>query len=165
MTRAALPVLAILALTVSACATARPALPVPESAAAPAPVEGYDWFYQQDGDEARLAYGLEQSDDLRLGLDCRRGSGRLEISAEATAAARELRLESGGETLRLPARAEPSEVSDGVLLNAAAPAAAPVFQGFRRTHWLAVWDGDARQAYAPHAVSVPNIERFFAFCG
>ena len=35
-------------------------------ASAPQPVEGYDWFYHVDGDDARLAYGLAESDDLRL---------------------------------------------------------------------------------------------------
>lgn len=132
---------------------------------APAPVDGYDWFLHADGDEARLAYGLEASDDLRLGMDCRRGAGRLELSAVGDEGQRDIHVESGGETERFPATAEPSEVNDGVFLSARAPADAPVFQRFRRVGWLAVWQGDQRQAYAPQPGSAGNIERFFAFCG
>ncbi|MDI1325429.1 MAG: hypothetical protein PSV23_01385 [Brevundimonas sp.] len=159
--------LAVLALTASACATAAPdASALAASSGSPAPVEGYDWFFQADDDVARLAYGLAESDDLRLGLDCRRASGRLSLGGVASDTARpEFHIESGGETGRFPARTEPSQLHDGVLLSAEAPANAPVFQRFRRVGWLALWQDGARQAYAPHPASAPNIERFFAFCG
>ena len=77
------PVLIVLSgllLGASACATVEtPAelAPAVVSSGAPAPVADHDWFYHRDGEEARLAYGLAESDDLRLGLDCRQGSGRL----------------------------------------------------------------------------------------
>ena len=127
---------------------------------------GHDWFFHGDETSARLAYGLEESDDLRLGLDCERGSGRLALSGNAPAGARaEFRIESGGETERFAAKAEPSELHDGVLLSAEARADSSVFQRFRRIGWLALWQDGKRQAYAPHPASTPNIERFFAFCG
>lgn len=133
---------------------------------APQPVEGYDWFYHADGDDARLAYGLAESDDLRLGMDCRRGAGRLALSATSQdTAAKEIHIESGGDTERFPARSEPSEVHEGVFLTASADADEPVFQRFRQVGWLALWHGDEREAYAPHPQSRDNIERFFAFCG
>lgn len=160
--------LLLLALTTSACATAAPPdTPAPAaSSGSPVPVEGYDWFFHAEDDAARLAYGLAESDDLRLGLDCTRASGRLSLSGVAAAGAKpEFHLESGGETERFPAEAEPSRLHDGVFLSAEAPADAPVFQRFRRIGWLALWQGGSRQAYAPHPASAPNIERFFAFCG
>ncbi|KQY75330.1 hypothetical protein [Brevundimonas sp. Root1423] len=159
--------LAVLALTASACATAAPDSPSPTaSSGSPVPVEGYDWFFHVDEDAARLAYGLAESDDLRLGLDCARASGRLSLSGMAQNASKpEFYLESGGETERFPATAEPSQVNDGVFLSAEAAADAPVFRRFRQLGWLAMWQDGARQAYAPHAHSAPNIERFFAFCG
>jgi hypothetical protein len=159
--------LAVLALTASACATAAPDAPSAHvSSGSPAPVEGYDWFFHAEEDAARLAYGLAESDDLRLGLDCVRASGRLSLSGMAHDAAKpEFYIESGGETERFPAEAEPSQVTDGVFLSAEAPADAPVFLRFRRLGWLAMWQDGARQAYAPHPASAPNIERFFAFCG
>jgi len=161
--------LTVLALTASACATAGPEAAPPASAAStgsPAPVEGYDWFFHADEDAARLAYGLAESDDLRLGLDCTRASGRLALSGVAAGDAKpEFHIESGGETARFPAESEPSQLHDGVFLSAEAPADAPVFQRFRRVGWLALWQDGTRQAYAPHPASTPNIERFFAFCG
>ncbi|GAA0627184.1 hypothetical protein GCM10009422_25130 [Brevundimonas kwangchunensis] len=156
-----------LSLTAAACASG-PMEPASLStgSGSPQPAENYDWFLSEDGDEARLAYGLEESDDLRIGLDCRRASGKLDLSAIAKAGARsEIHLESGGDTERYPAHSEPSELHDGLFLTAAARTSEPVFQRFRRVGWLAVWQGEERNAYAPHPQSAERIERFFAFCG
>lgn len=164
----ALLLLSGLALATAACNTTGTAGgPVTgPPAAAPQPVEGYDWFYHADGDGARLAYGLAESDDLRLGMDCRRGAGRLELSATSQdAGAREIHIESGGNTERFPAQSEPSELHDGVFLTAQAQTVEPVFQRFRQVGWLALRQGVTREAYAPHPASRDNIERFFAFCG
>lgn len=166
------PVLIILtglALGAAACATVEtptePATGV-ASSGAPAPVADHDWFYHRDGSEARLVYGLAESDDLRLGLDCSQGTGRLALSAVGGPDAKpEIYIEAGGETERFPAQSEPSELHDGVFLTAEADADAPVFQRFRRIGWLALWLDGERQAYAPQPESAPNIERFFAFCG
>lgn len=169
MRAATLTLLTGLALTATACATVEtPAGPVPvvASSGAPAPVADHDWFYHRDGDAARLVYGLAESDDLRLGLDCSEGSGRLALSAVGGPDARpEILVEAGGETQRFAAQSEPSQLHEGVFLTADATADAPVFQRFRRIGWLALWVDGERQAYAPHPESAPNIERFFAFCG
>jgi len=165
----ALIILTGLTLGAAACATVEvPVEPSPGAAAfsAPAPVADHDWFYHLDGEDARLVYGLAESDDLRLGLDCTRGSGRLALSAVGGPDAKpEIHVEAGGETERFPAQSEPSQLHDGVFLTAEAEADAPVFQRFRRIGWLALWLDGERQAYAPQPESAPNIERFFAFCG
>ena len=165
----ALIVLTGLALGAAACATVESPVesaPVVVSSGAPAPVANHDWFYHRDGEEARLVYGLAESDDLRLGLDCRQGSGRLALSAVGGPDAKpEIHVEAGGETERFAAQSEPSELHEGVFLTAEAATNAPVFQRFRRVGWLALWQDGERQAYAPHPGSTPNIERFFAFCG
>ena len=165
----ALPAFAGLALSLAACATVEPTPPTAPPAgpgSAPAPAPGYDWFFHTDDDTARLAYGLAESDDLKLGLDCRRGGGRLEMVAIAEKGAKaEIHVESGGETERFPASSEPSQLHDGVFLSAGASTAEPVFQRFRRVGWLAQWRDGEREAYAPQPGSAPNIERFFAFCG
>lgn len=157
-----------LTLAATACATVEtPAgSPAASASGAPAAVEGLDWFYHRDGDEARLVYGLAESDDLRLGLDCSRSSGRLSLSASGGPdAPAEILLEAGGETGRFPAQSEPSQLHDGVFLSAQATADAPVFRRFRQVGWVALWQGGERHAYAPHPESAPDIERFFAFCG
>ncbi len=162
-------VLTGLALGAGACSTVE--TPVDSSpgvvaGAAPKPVSDHDWFYHLDGQDARLVYGLAESDDLKLGLECREGSGRLALSAVAGPDAKpELHLEADGETGRLPALSEPSGLHDGVFLTAEAAADAPVFRRFRQIGWIALWLDGERQAYAPHPESTPNIERFFTFCG
>jgi len=165
----ALIILTGLTLGVAACATVEaPTEPAPgvASSGAPLPVADHDWFFHRDGGEARLVYGLADSDDLRLGLDCAEGSGRLALSAVAGPDAKpEIHIEAGGETERFPAVSEPSQLNDGVFLTAEADAATPVFQRFRRVGWLALWLDGERQAYAPQPESASNIERFFAFCG
>jgi len=158
-----------LTLTAGACNTVAPPVdtaPLLVGTTSPAPVADQDWFYYEDGGEARLVYGLAESDDLRLGLDCRDGSGRLTLSAVAGPDAQpELHLESGGETQRFTARSEPSQLHDGVFLTANAATREPVFQRFRQVSWIALWLDGERQAYAPHPGSASRIERFFSFCG
>lgn len=169
MRPALLTLLGGLALAASACATVEtPSAPgpAPTESGSPAPVAGYDWFFHRDGSEARLVYGLAESDDLRLGLDCNAGSGRLALSAIGGPDAEpEILVEAGGETGRFPAASEPSQLHDGVLLTAEAASDEPVFRRFRQVGWLAHWQDGERQAYAPHPMSAPDIERFFTFCG
>ena len=157
--------LAGLALLVAGCASVDRNEDPLAYASAPAPVADYDWFYHDDDQQASLAYGLKQSDDLRLGLECSRGAGKLELSAVAAPGIREIHLESGGDTERFRAEGEPSELHDGDFLTAEAKADLPVFQRFRRLGWLAQWQGEHREAYAAHPTTLPNIERFFSFCG
>ncbi len=157
--------LGLLIAGMAACASVESPAPVTASSGAPVPIEGYDWHFSTDETEAKLAYGLAESDELRLGLTCTQGSGRLEISAMRPAGVREIHLESGGETERFPARSEPSQLHEGVFLTAESRTAEPVFQRFRKVGWLADWQGTKRETYVPHPAAAPDIERFFAFCG
>lgn len=162
-----LPVLALAALT-EACASVKAPETVAVSAApssAPAPVAGYDWHYTPDGEAARLAYGVETSDDLRLGLDCIAGSGQVDLTALGRTGDREIHLESGGDTERFAAEAEPSQLHDGDLLTATISSSEPVLQRFRRVGWIAQWVDGEREVYAAHPGSDTGVERFFALCG
>ncbi|WGM31815.1 hypothetical protein [Brevundimonas sp. NIBR11] len=162
-----LPVVLLAALT-AACASVETPGPTPAAAvepSAPAPVAGYDWHFTPQDGAARLAYGVEESDDLRLGLDCVAGSGKIDLTVLGRTGEREIHLESGGETERFAAEGEPSEVHDGDILTASARADAPVMQRFRRVGWIAQWVGGQREVYAPHPGSEAGVERFFAQCG
>lgn len=165
----ALVLLTATALTAAACASvepAAPALPPAASGPAPAPVEGYDWMLTLDGEEAHLAWGVPESDDLVLGFTCRRGAGRTGVVTLADEGAEPvIILESGGDTASFPAESEPSLLHEALILTAEAQASEPVLQRFRRLGWIAQWRDGERAAYAPHPGSEPNIERFFAFCG
>ncbi len=159
----------IAALTLAAMTAACASVDAPVASLAdsgsPAPTEGYDWHLTPDEGVVRLAYGVETSDDLRLGLDCAEGSGKIELTALGHAGMREIHLESGGETERFQAEGEPSLLHDGDLLTATAATREPVMQRFRRVGWIAQWVDGEREVYAPHPGSEAGVERFFAICG
>ena len=159
------PLAATLAFSALAACATRPEAPASVQQAAPAPVDGYDWFMHAEGDEAVLAYGVANSDDLKLRLDCTPASGRLRLTAPAAGAERAIALESGGDTERYAAAAEPSGIHDGDLLIAEAAVADPVFQRFRRLGWIAAWRGGHRDVYAAHPGSRKGVSDFFAACG
>lgn len=166
MRRASLFSLAVVGLAVAACSTK----PVPPSENAvpsgvPQPIPGYDWFLSTDGSQAKLAYGADRSDDLKLSLECTSGTGQFDLTASAAnGAAPEIHLESGGDTERYPALAEPAVVHEGLVLTAQASSDAPVFQRFRRLGWMAAWHGDIRETYVPQPASAGRIVQFFALC-
>ncbi|QYF87412.1 hypothetical protein [Brevundimonas sp. PAMC22021] len=152
--------LALLAL--GACAT--PTMRAPE-AGAPAPTPGLDWFDHRDGGDLSLAYGRETSDDLRLRLDCRAGSGTLMLTAPAHGAEPFIHLESGGDTERFTAKVEPSGLGDGDLVIASdVSQRQPVFQRFRSLGWIAAWHGETREVYAPQPGSAVAVSRFMDAC-
>lgn len=162
------PISSIAALLVlsalSACATAPRETATP-MAAAPAPIAGYDWFMNRDGADVMLAYGVANSDDVKLHLACKTGNDALDLTAPGEAGEREIHLESGGDAERYPASAESSEIHDGDLLTARASTRDPVFQRFRRLGWIAAWRGEVREVYAAHPGSTKGVEDFFAACG
>jgi hypothetical protein len=162
------PLIALSAL--AACATNAPSTNADLTAtvadgAAPAPMPGYDWFLSQDGQEAILAYGVANSDEVKLHLLCQAGSGALELTASSEKPGREIHLESGGDTERYRASSEPAGVHDGELLTARAMTKDPVFQRFRSLGWIASWSDDQRHIYAAHPAAKAKIDRFFAVCG
>ena len=134
------------------------------SSGAPSPIPDYDWHYQVDGREASLVFGMEDSDDVMMGLSCRSGSGKLDLFAIVDTA-KEIHLESGGDTERFAAASEPSDLHDGLVLSAEARTDVPVFQRFRRLGWMASLHDGRRDLYVVHPENAANVERFFAGCG
>lgn len=135
------------------------------TSATPLPIANNDWFFDRDNRELTLAYGVANSDDLKLQLICQTGSGALELAAVFDRPSRVLLLESGGDTERYPARSEPAGIHEGQYVTASAKTKDPVFQRFRSLGWIALWEGENREPLVAHPASQPNIERFFAACG
>lgn len=160
-----LAALAVLALSACAATPDHRALGA-ASSGAPQPVEGYDWFLNDDPEEPRLSYGYVQSDDVPFSLMCAPGSGKVRLALQGDAGGRgAITIESGGETEAYAAVAEPSEMHDGVHMIASAASADPVFQRFGRLGWLAVWKGEERLMMASQPGSAPRAAQFLALCG
>jgi len=164
-----LPLLVAL-LTLGACAS----MDVPPSGlsptdtpdSAPQPIADHDWAFYIEDDQASLAYGRTESDDVWLSLACERGSGRLDLFRPADADGQPvIYLESGGETERFTGKIEPSELFEHGEVLAESPTTPPVFQRFRRLGWLGLHDAEGRALMVAHPASTDGIERFFAYCG
>ncbi len=133
---------------------------------APRPIADHDWALFIEDDQASLAYGRDESDDVWLSLACDRGSGRLDLFRPADADGQPvIYLESGGETERFTGKVEPSELFEHGEVLAEAPTTPPVFQRFRRLGWLGLHDAEGRALMVAHPASTDRIERFFAHCG
>ena len=165
LSRLILPLIALSALAACAANAPAPTANVATAGPAPAPMPGYDWFLNRDGPEAILAYGVANSDEVKLHLRCQAGSGALELTAASEKPGREIHLESGGDTERYPAASEPAGVHDGELLTAQATTKDAVFQRFRRLAWIASWSDEERHVYAAHPAAKAGIEQFFTVCG
>ncbi|MFW2345796.1 MAG: hypothetical protein ACN4EU_10895, partial [Brevundimonas mediterranea] len=76
------PLSSLLALSaLAACATPAPVSTSMADAGAPAPTPNYDWLLNQEARENTLAYGVANSDEVKLKLFCGSGSGALELAA------------------------------------------------------------------------------------
>lgn len=157
-------VLALSALAACATPGGPPSQGPALDAGAPAPLANYDWHLNLEPQEAGLAYGVANSDEVKLQLRCAAGSGALDLAAMLDKPSRQLILESGGDTERYPAESEDAGITEAYYAQARARTKDPVFQRFRRLGWIAVWDGETRRTYAAHPQSRGDIERFFVAC-
>lgn len=167
MPRNLLP-MALAAATLAACASQPKAPPatVPAPAVAmPAPTEELDWLFAVDGYEGALSYGTPHSDDLRLGLRCRKGGSTLNlILIGSEGDPHTITVQAGGVTRAFPARAEEEPMTGGILLTARARKDDPVILAFRRDGWIALVGPGGADGYAPQP-GTTAVEEFFQWCG
>ena len=155
--------LVVAGVVLAGCAEQRP--PTPSGQAARPPNAGF--FFNQDGDEARLAYGRANSDDVRLMLRCQAGQRQVEITDAAHGDARQgdsLVLIGGQARSALPAKVETNDESGGKLATAHADSALPALDGFRRTGAIAVKLGAREYTLSATAGERADIARFFSAC-
>ena len=128
----------------------------------------YRLGYDDKGDTAALVYGLPDSDDLSLMLECPKGTGRIELSDTAFGkSATAVVLSSGGRTTRVPVRL--SEADDGSddprVVEGRLTSGAEALQAFRRTGVLDVSGGARHYLITVPADRKAGVERFFKECG
>ena len=128
---------------------------------------GPGFFFNRDEDVASLAYGLPQSDNVTLFLQCEAGKRRVEIMdgghRDAKSAAL-LTLSSGGVESKLPAGLEPDEENGGTLAVAHASSDLPALQAFRKTGVISVKLGVRQYVLTASTIERPTVARFFAVC-
>lgn len=125
------------------------------------PQKGF--FLSEEGGAAKLAYGVADSDDVGLMLECAKGSGTVQVSDQVGSnSAPQLILASSGGRSELKAEVEPGEFASFV--TASAPMATPALVGFRTSGKIEI--GYAGQTYGLTARPAERavVDRFFAAC-
>jgi len=154
-------------MALGACVTRQPGDASPPPVTAPVAHLAPDWLLLAEEDSAELVYGVRDSDDVRLAVECRGGQDPvLGVTLLApTGSPGEIVLRSGGKTQRYAAHSEADELSDGVILiTRLARKTDPVFKAFRETGWLTVvWSGGTDDLIPQHNSTA--VADFFRWCG
>ena len=124
------------------------------------------WNYGHQGEQARLAYGTPDSDDVPLLFSCRNGSGEVEVSRDNQRPGSPITLASGPVTAILRGQEQADLANDGgtVIVAARAPVDLPVLVSFRRTGRLALVEREGRADLPATVQEQVLIEQFFAAC-
>lgn len=129
------------------------------------PAQGLGFFLVEEGGSAKLAYGVANSDDVGLMMECAKGSSRVLVSDVArTPPAREpeLILASAGERSKLKAK-----VSEGLgqpLLTAVASTETDALEAFRKSGRIEVAYSGFSYRIAARDEERPVVRRFFDAC-
>jgi hypothetical protein len=124
----------------------------------------YRLGYDDKGETVALAYGLPNSDDLALMLECPKGTGQIELTdAALDKGVRQIVLSSDGKKTAVAVHPEDG-VGDQVLAGRLA-LTAPALEGFRRTGVLQVSGGKGRYSVNFASGGRAGVERFFRVCG
>ncbi len=134
------------------------------AAAVPAPtVPNFGLFYMDEGQDAKLAYGEPNSDNVGLMFQCAKGSRVIEVTdAPHNSGEPSITLASSGRSQVLKARLESGE--GAMLLVATTPYNVAPLSAFRRSGRLEVAQAGARYGVAASANERVGVERFFAAC-
>jgi hypothetical protein len=132
-----------------------------------AAMANYGLYYSESQDEgAKLAYGLENSDELSLMLQCKPGSGRVEVfQLYGPVRNGPLVLASAGQRSVLTAKAEATDGPGDTEIRAVTPATTPALVGFKKTGKLDVSGKGYRYSVVARPEGKVEVSRFFAACG
>ncbi len=126
---------------------------------------GYGLFYNDQGPTVALAYGLPNSDDVALMLQCAKGSGMVQVSDVARGKpAGAILLASAGRTTSVAVKPEAGESSGPGVLQGSTPLGAPALGGFRRSGVIEVAYAGVRYTITAAPAERPGVERFFGVC-
>ena len=127
---------------------------------------GFGLYFQDEGPDVKLAYGVADSDDVALMLQCSKGSGAVQVTDVARDSARPmLVLASNDGVSVLSASLQPNPEGVAPLLAARTSVDSPALAAFRHTGRIAVRNGDFRYAITATSAENAEVRRFFAACG
>lgn len=127
--------------------------------------ERLSWNYFFDGQEAKLAYGRPNSDEVGLMMTCAPHSGSVLVSSDATAGQPRLILVSGKSKSTLSGSAEVDPLTGTTQAHAAASLRDAALRGFARSGKLSV-ERDGRSLEMPASLGDRDaVRRFFSACG
>lgn len=147
---------------------AEAATPQPVVQEAPAPVLEHaaaGWHLLHEGDRAKLAYGLANSDQILVMFSCAAGDETVEVFGLAAPEADEVVLTSA--SLRSPIAVEPvfDPISGSTAIETTLPVEAEALEGFRESGRLTL-AADTGETVPVHAVQaeLPQVRAFFDHC-
>jgi hypothetical protein len=129
----------------------------------------YRLGFDDKGESVALYYGVPNSDDLSLMLECAKGSGQIELTETARSRSTTvITLTAASQKTRVPVRFDP-EGQDGsndpTVVTGHLALAAPALVAFRRSGVMEVADGHGRYVITTDARAKAAVERFFKTCG
>ena len=128
--------------------------------------DGFGLFFQDEGSDVKLAYGLADSDDVALMLQCAKGTGDVQVTDVARDGARPmLVLASDDGVSVLAAGLQSNPEGQAPLLAAQTSVDSPALEAFRNTGRISIRTGDFHYAIAATRAERLEVSRFFAACG
>lgn len=125
---------------------------------------GLGFYFFDEGQTGKLVYGVADSDDVDLMLECIKGSREMEVTLVKEPDGKRLKLTSGTQQSELAGRVLPNEESGGHDLAAEAPTDSPALIGFRQTGRLEAVNGKNHVGMSAKPSEMDSIARFFAAC-
>ena len=129
----------------------------------------YSLGYDDKGASAALAYGLPNSDDVALMLECPKGTGRVELTDTAHGkATTAIMLTADGRNTRVPVHFDETfqdGSNDPQVVVGHLPASAAALQGLRRSGVIEVSNGAKAYSITVAPDHRAGVERFFRECG
>jgi hypothetical protein len=127
----------------------------------------YDANYNGEGREAKLAYGVPDTDAVGVMFFCGRKSPALRFVTDLDDGAPGpgvVRFQSGKSKGRYPARLETSEASDGLIASGRIALTDAVLTAFEKTGLISQVEKKIYPQDAHTAAERADIRRFFSFC-
>lgn len=137
------------------------AAPEPVTTAPAAPAMG--WHLIQEGAQAKLAYGVAQSDHIALMMSCEAGADAVEVFAVVPGTAPDMALASGGRMTELAAAPSIDPLSGALAIATQVAADSAALERFKSTGELALVADDPRRLDARGAER-QAVDAFFRHC-